>query len=74
MDFFRYEKKVGVILTSCNASRLTADMARDAFEDLLAQTKTGDAILLDLGAVAFMDSTGIGELVRFSKKLQRLVH
>jgi len=70
MDLVLYEDTGNVTIASLTANRLTADIARQTFDDLLAHTKSAHAVLLDFGEIEFMDSTGTGELVQFSKKLR----
>jgi anti-sigma B factor antagonist len=63
MNHREYEKDGICILELSGTITLGAgDMTmRDLIKDLLAQGKK--AIIVDLGGVSFMDSTGLGELV-----------
>lgn len=49
----------------------TAPSLRAALDGVLAEASAGDDVLVDLSAVGFMDSTGLGELVGAHKALAR---
>jgi anti-sigma B factor antagonist len=63
MNHREYEKDgISVLELSGTITLGAGDMTmRDLIKDMLAQGKK--AIIVDLGGVSFMDSTGLGELV-----------
>lgn len=57
-------------IVTVNASRIDAAIAIQFKEDMRAQTDTGpDRVILDLSAVDFIDSSGLGAIVAAMKQL-----
>jgi anti-sigma B factor antagonist len=60
----------GVQIISVNAERIDAAMAIQFKEEMRAETSNGtDRVILDLSAVEFIDSSGLGALVAAMKQL-----
>jgi anti-sigma B factor antagonist len=59
------ESKVGdVVIAKVLDGRIGADVAPRFKEEMMAYVKSGDrAIVLDLSAVSFIDSSGLGALI-----------
>ncbi len=57
-------------IVTVNAERIDAAMAIQFKEDMRAETEEGpDHVILDLSAVAFIDSSGLGAIVAAMKQL-----
>ena len=60
----------GVQIVKVNAERIDAAMAIQFKEDMRQATETGpERVILDLGEVEFIDSSGLGAIVAAMKQL-----
>mgnify|MGYP000235541555 CR=1 FL=1 len=63
-------KADGAQIVTVNAERIDAAMAIQFKEDMRAETESGpDRVILDLSAVQFIDSSGLGAIVAAMKQL-----
>lgn len=66
-------QKNGVTIVVPQGRRLDAEVARDFRDILLSRIASGDRkLILDLPAVDFIDSSGLGALVSALKRLKQL--
>jgi anti-anti-sigma factor len=70
MSYIETEQAGEVLIARLRLQRITADLAGPAFAEILGASESAKAVLVDLGQVDFLDSTGIGEMVQFGKKLR----
>jgi anti-anti-sigma factor len=67
VNIFKQQRDVSVIVLEGEFDALSAPVTRSEFERLVTE-ETGD-VMVDLGGVTFMDSSGAGALVFLHKRL-----
>jgi len=69
--YYRVTQKGKVVVVTVNDRRLDIDTAENFKNRVLETIEQGhQSIILDLGRVDFMDSTGLGAIVMTKKKLE----